>query len=371
MKKYLIPLLLWSGVAFGQVPTYLQGTQQPGALAVGPGVVQTDANGRAFIPTAGSLGTVLSAAGLVGTAWPGVVANFQLGTATSPTIVVGPLIQLSKTQNIASSLCGGNALDASCDPVISAIVTNTASDQMMPVAIFGNASTKTINDAVAVYGIGNSLSGATGIGTGAYFQGTAASGGAKSLGAEIRSANNTGVAGTYQSSGFSGTGSLWLTAGGTAVSSEAIGVGGVSSQNFLMGLACKSGSVSFACLREDASSTNGIDLEGTHTTAILLGANAGLVNLGVQIAEKLRIFDGGGSATSYGLGVSGGDFQAFLGGTANQFSWRGAGYNSTAVMTLSGLGALKVTGLPASAGSGGLFVCVDNVGAFYKKATCP
>lgn len=34
-------------------------------------------------------------------------------------------------------------------------------------------------------------------------------------------------------------------------------------------------------------------------------------------------------------------------------------------------GGVTASGLPASAGGGGLFVCVDSVGVFYKKATCP
>jgi phosphoribosylformylglycinamidine (FGAM) synthase-like amidotransferase family enzyme len=34
-------------------------------------------------------------------------------------------------------------------------------------------------------------------------------------------------------------------------------------------------------------------------------------------------------------------------------------------------GAITVAGLPTSAGAGGLNVCVDTSGVFYKKATCP
>lgn len=34
-------------------------------------------------------------------------------------------------------------------------------------------------------------------------------------------------------------------------------------------------------------------------------------------------------------------------------------------------GTIKVNGLPASAGAGGLFLCVDTSGNVYKKATCP
>lgn len=34
-------------------------------------------------------------------------------------------------------------------------------------------------------------------------------------------------------------------------------------------------------------------------------------------------------------------------------------------------GGVKMAALPASAGTGGLFVCVDSAGTLYKKATCP
>lgn len=40
-------------------------------------------------------------------------------------------------------------------------------------------------------------------------------------------------------------------------------------------------------------------------------------------------------------------------------------------MTFTAAGAPALTALPSSAGGGGLTVCVDTVGALYKKATCP
>ena len=40
-------------------------------------------------------------------------------------------------------------------------------------------------------------------------------------------------------------------------------------------------------------------------------------------------------------------------------------------MTSSGAHTFKVNGLPASAGGGGLYVCVDSTGVFYKKSSCP
>ena len=38
---------------------------------------------------------------------------------------------------------------------------------------------------------------------------------------------------------------------------------------------------------------------------------------------------------------------------------------------VTGAGAITAIGLPSSAGAGGLYVCVDTSGVFYKKAACP
>jgi hypothetical protein len=32
---------------------------------------------------------------------------------------------------------------------------------------------------------------------------------------------------------------------------------------------------------------------------------------------------------------------------------------------------IKATSLPGSAGSGGLYMCIDSTGAIYKKSSCP
>jgi hypothetical protein len=45
------------------------------------------------------------------------------------------------------------------------------------------------------------------------------------------------------------------------------------------------------------------------------------------------------------------------------------GITASAIVFSSG--TMTVTGLPASAGAGGLYVCVDSNGVFYKKSSCP
>src|SRR6185312_6212301 len=103
-----------------------------------------------------------------------------------------------------------------------------------------------------------------------YLEGRAEISGFHAMGAEIRVENDTGVAAVYQTSGFSGFNSLWLTAGGTAISAEAIGIGGVSGQAFIVGTACKSGSVTTNCYRDDSSApvSFAIGVGTSHTFAV-------------------------------------------------------------------------------------------------------
>lgn len=44
---------------------------------------------------------------------------------------------------------------------------------------------------------------------------------------------------------------------------------------------------------------------------------------------------------------------------------------ASVLLALTDAGALQVSGLPTSAGGGGLYVCVDTSGNFYKKSSCP
>jgi len=76
----------------------------------------------------------------------------------------------------------------------------------------------------------------------------------------------------------------------------------------------------------DASGNVGI---GTATPGAMLDFGAG-------IGEKIRVYNGGTTGTSNGFGISGNDFQTFIGPTANWFSWRQNGYNGTNLMALSG-----------------------------------
>ena len=81
-------------------------------------------------------------------------------------------------------------------------------------------------------------------------------------------------------------------------------------------------------------------------------------------------FTGGGAET---------DFFNDLQGAVKSFNFYQvtvSGSAATLLASLSPVGALTLTAgvtaaLPASAGTGGLAVCVDSAGVFYKKAACP
>ena len=76
-----------SAYALAQTPTYLQGSSSPGALAVGPGTVQTDSNGRASVASAktyvGMGGTSIAQAS-TNVVWPGLTSPQGGGTESAP-----------------------------------------------------------------------------------------------------------------------------------------------------------------------------------------------------------------------------------------------------------------------------------------------
>lgn len=115
--------------------------------------------------------------------------------------------------------------------------------------------------------------------------------------------------------------------------------------------------------------------------AILTGAgvavfgsntSAGGISLKGGIGDNLPIvFAHGGSSTFVQGAVAGTAFFTAVGAGAN--SWQ-VDHTTNRLSAPSGLtvtSALSVTSIPTSAGAGGLNVCVDTAGVFYKKASCP
>lgn len=119
---------------------------------------------------------------------------------------------------------------------------------------------------------------------------------------------------------------------------------------------------------------NGIcdSVQGTVDGAILISSASGLTTAKniilvnntdgfVPIGAGTTIFNvsnGGGITPTTGI-----DFSSLAGFSSCAFKSPGS-------FCISGTGGITAT-LPTSAGAGGIFVCVDSAGVFYKKATCP
>lgn len=119
---------------------------------------------------------------------------------------------------------------------------------------------------------------------------------------------------------------------------------------------------------------------GNHNTAMGFTAGqditAGSNNLvlgyavesNVSLTGNNNVFIGT-SISCVGSGAAAANEIDICAGSTNVVRVTGAGTPSTAVTTLAG--NLVMANIPSSAGSGGLFVCSDNTGKFYEKATCP
>lgn len=153
------------------------------------------------------------------------------------------------------------------------------------------------------------------------------------------------------------------------------------------------------CFWDQSNSATTLLVSGTHTSIIDISGLAGLtqfVNCGAAacsfagagglIAKHYLYadFNANGTYPTAGPGLAAG--WNFSGGSAEvdfwntdtsspaiSFQWRqktGASSN-TLLMSLGPTGGVTTPGLPTSAGSGGLYICVDNAGIQYKKSSCP
>lgn len=87
------------------------------------------------------------------------------------------------------------------------------------------------------------------------------------------------------------------------------------------------------------------------------------------LASTYLSITGSGGGTSGPAFYAAGNALTFVGGSSG-YQWNTTA-NNAALMTLSNSGALALPSIPSSAGAGGLYVCVDTAGVFYKSATCP
>jgi hypothetical protein len=189
------------------------------------------------------------------------------GQAKAPVTKPGPLFKISRTESMSNAACGDNSVDNECNAALAVYAIGTPASGMQSNAVYGGAKTRSAHDGVAGVFIGDASGAATGIGTGTYIEGRRDVAGAKLVGAEIRANNQSGVAGTYYAGGFSPTGALWLTASG-ANSGVGASLGSVKGVKFDTGFAATAGSVSTTTISDDSSSTQSIQINGTHTYGV-------------------------------------------------------------------------------------------------------
>jgi hypothetical protein len=189
------------------------------------------------------------------------------GQAKAPVTKPGPLFKISRTESMSNAACGDNSVDNECNAALAVYAVGTPASGMQSNAVYGGAKTRSAHDGVAGVFIGDASGAATGIGTGTYIEGRRDVAGAKLVGAEIRANNQSGVAGAYYPGGFSPTGALWLTASGSN-SGVGASLGSVKGVKFDTGFAATAGSVSTTTISDDSSSTQSIQINGTHTYGV-------------------------------------------------------------------------------------------------------
>jgi hypothetical protein len=210
--------------------------------------------------------------------WPAQYWELSQGTASLPNTSAGPLFKVSRTESVNSTSCNHNKVDNECNAALAIYSVGDAKSSMQTNALLAAAKGSPIGtDVVAASFLGNVTGSGTGIGTGAYIEGRRSTSTGKVLGAEIRAANITNVAGRYASRGFGDGGALWLSAASkdpSATVGFGVALGHVSGAQFTTGFAATSGTVSDTTFRDDSSAATSISVNGKHKTGIdLSGAS--------------------------------------------------------------------------------------------------
>lgn len=212
------------------------------------------------------------------------------GTAASPDTSVNPLLKVERLITIPESAVGGDGADQLASIV--GIGVGTAACETQPVGVFGGAKTSSTagapgNDACGLYGVGQALSGATGVGIGGFFAGRRESDAGKYTGVEI-AAGNFGTSNVdYNPAGFSGAHGIWLNPTGNADGAAGLTISNTQGRQFDVGIAFtaqvtggKTGGVKNTSIRDDSNAVNSILINGTHTVGIGVASGAGPVIVG-------------------------------------------------------------------------------------------
>lgn len=212
------------------------------------------------------------------------------GTAASPDTSINPLLKATRLITIAESAIGGDGAEQLASIV--GISVGAAACEVQPVGVFGGAKTSSTagapgNDACGLYGVGQALSGATGVGIGGFFSGRRESDSGKLTGVEVVAANFGTSDVPYSSTGYSGAHGIWMNANGNADSAAGLTISNAFGRQFDVGIAFtaqvtggKTGGVKTTTIRDDGNATNSIIVDGTHTIGLAIDSGAGYGVLG-------------------------------------------------------------------------------------------
>ena len=173
-----------------------------------------------------------------------------------------------------------------------------------------------------------------------------ANGAASGAATTISPSASTTTAWTFTLPSSGGTSGYFLQTNGSGVTTWADP--GTGSTGFY-----KNGGNSFgaaATLGTNDSNTLAFKTNGTTRMTIDTSGNVGIgtaspgspLSFGSSPKEMLRLYDTGTATTSIGLGIASNDFQSFVGGSTNNFTWRQGGYGGTTLMTLLGTGNVGI-----------------------------
>jgi len=95
-------------------------------------------------------------------------------------------------------------------------------------------------------------------------------------------------------------------------------------------------------VEDSASDTTPFIVDTSGNVGIGTATPGAALSFGSGLTEKIRLFDSGTAATSYGFGIAANDFQTILGASSGAFTWRQGGYSGTERMRLTGAGNLGI-----------------------------
>ena len=227
--------------------------------------------------------------------------NDLIGSGETP----NPAIKVSKTNTTLSSEItgdGGEQMSA-----ILGISAGTSTNEAQPVGVYGGAisnysgSSSGAGDACAVYGASKFTGTGTGTAIGAFFTGRAETSNGRATALELATQNASGLARTWNQSGYSQATGIWTVALGDEDSAVGFNFGNPFGYQFEVGIGFtaqvtggKTGAVSGTTFYDAGNATTSLYIQGTHTTALGIGATAGNVVIGssgpASAGVKLAVF---------------------------------------------------------------------------------